>query len=91
MDEASGAVTVDGEPVQLTQAQSALLAAFMRHPNQLLSRNQLISLAFGGDFDGFDRAIDIQVARLRKQIHRSGREPIRTVYGAGYRFVVGTD
>ncbi|MDE2936403.1 MAG: response regulator transcription factor [Chloroflexota bacterium] len=66
LDESSGAVTVDGEPVQLTQAQAALLAAFMRHPNQLLSRNQLISLAFGGDFDGFDRAIDSQVARLRK-------------------------
>ena len=91
LDESSGAVTVDGEAVQLTQAQAALLAAFMRHPNQLLSRNQLISLAFGGDFDGFDRAIDSQVARLRKQIHRRGREPIRTVYGAGYRFVVGLD
>ena len=91
LDESSGAVTVDGETVQLTQAQAALLAAFMRHPNQLLSRNQLISLAFGGDFDGFDRAIDSQVARLRKQIHRGGREPIRTVYGAGYRFVVGLD
>ena len=91
LDESSGAVTVDGEAVQLTQAQAALLAAFMRHPNQLLSRNQLITLAFGGDFDGFDRAIDSQVARLRKQIHRRGREPIRTVYGAGYRFVVGLD
>ena len=91
LDESSGAVTVDGEAVQLTQAQAALLAAFMRHPNQLLSRSQLISLAFGGEFDGFDRAIDSQVARLRKQIHRDGREPIRTVYGAGYRFVVGRD
>ncbi|MXY00039.1 MAG: response regulator transcription factor [Chloroflexi bacterium] len=91
LDESSGAVTVDGEAVQLTQAQAALLAAFMRHPNQLLSRNQLISLAFSGEFDGFDRAIDSQVARLRKQIHRDGREPIRTVYGAGYRFVVGRD
>lgn len=91
LDEASGTATVNGESVHLTQAQAALLAAFMRHPNQLLSRDQLISLAFGGDFDGFDRAIDSQVARLRKQIHRSGWEPIRTVYGAGYRFVAGHD
>ena len=91
LNEAAGTVTVDGEPVQLTRAQIALLAAFMRHPNQVLSRDQLIWLAFGQEFEGFDRAIDSQVARLRKLIHRGGRRPIQTVYGAGYRFVTGGD
>ncbi len=81
-------VTVNGEPVTLSQAQIALLATFMRHPNQVLTRDQLISLTFSNEFDGFDRAIDNQVARLRKQINRNGRQPIQTVYGAGYRFVV---
>ena len=80
-------VTVDDEPVALSQAQLALLSTFMRHPNQLLTRDQLISLTFNDDFDGFDRAIDSQVARLRRQINRDGRQPIQTVYGGGYRFV----
>ena len=86
-NETTASVTVDGEPVDLSQAQIALLATFMRHPNQLLSRDQLISLTFPHDFDGFDRAIDSQVARLRKRIGSAGAQPIETVYGAGYRFV----
>ena len=88
LNETIRSVTVDGEPVDLSQAQIALLSTFMRHPNQVLTREQLISLTFNDEFDGFDRAIDSQVARLRRQISRDGRQPIQTVYGAGYRFVV---
>ena len=88
LNETTGVVTVGEEPVTLSQAQVALLSTFMRHPNQLLTRDQLISLTFDDEFDGFDRAIDSQIARLRKQIDRNGRQPIQTVYGAGYRFVV---
>ena len=88
LNETTGMVTVGEEPVTLSQAQIALLSTFMRHPNQLLTRDQLISLAFNDDFDGFDRAIDSQIARLRKQINRDGRQPIQTVYGGGYRFMV---
>lgn len=87
LNETTGIVTVDEEPVTLSHAHTALLSTFMRHPNQLLSRDQLISLTFDDDFDGFDRAIDSQISRLRKQINRDGRQPIETVYGAGYRFV----
>ena len=88
LDETAGSVTVNGEPVVLSQAQIALLSTFMRHPNQVLSRDQLISLTFDHEYQGFDRAIDSQVARLRKQISRDGSQPIQTVYGAGYRFMV---
>ena len=88
LNETTRVVTVDEEPVTLSQAQIALLSTFMRHPNQVLTRDQLISLTFNDDFDGFDRAIDSQIARLRRQITRNGRQPIQTVYGAGYRFVV---
>ena len=88
LNETTRSVTVNGEPVALSQAQIALLSTFMRHPNQVLTRDQLISLAFNDEFDGFDRAIDSQIARLRRQISRDGRQPIQTVYGAGYRFVV---
>ena len=88
LNETTGVVIVDNERVLLSRAQIGLLSTFMRHPNQLLTRDQLISLSFNDEFEGFDRAIDSQIARLRKQINRNGREPIQTVYGAGYRFVV---
>ena len=87
LNETTQSVTVDGEPVVLSQAQTALLSTLMRHPNQVLTRDQLISLSFNEEFDGLDRAIDSQIARLRRQISREGRQPIQTVYGAGYRFV----
>ena len=87
LNETTRSVTLDGEPVELSQAQIDLLPTFMRHPNQVLTRDQLISLTFNHEFHGFDRAIDSQVARLRKQISRDGSQPIQTVYGAGYRFV----
>ncbi len=88
LNETTRCVTVNDEPVVLSPAQLALLSTFMRHPNQVLTRDQLISLSFNDDFHGFDRAIDSQIARLRKQITRDGSQPIQTVYGAGYKFVV---
>ena len=88
LNETAGSVTVNEEPVILSQAQIALMSIFMRHPNQVLSREQLISLSLRQEFQGFDRAIDSQIARLRKQIGRDGKQPIQTVYGAGYKFVV---
>ena len=80
--------TIDGCHVLLSQTQFALLATFMRHPNQVLSRDQLIALALDDDFDGFDRAIDNHILRLRKHLALGGNQPIQTVYGTGYRFVV---
>ena len=88
LNETTRRVTVNEEPVTLSQAQIALLSTLMRHPNQVLSRDQLISLSFNDEFDGLDRAIDNQIARLRRQINRDGKQLIQTVYGAGYRFVV---
>ena len=88
LNETTRGVTINGEPITLSQKQHALLATFMRHPNQVLSRDQLIALTYSDEFTGFDRAIDSQIARLRKQIERHGSQPIHTVYGAGYKFVV---
>ena len=87
LSETTQGVTVGGEPVVLSQAQFALLSTLMRHPNQVLTRDQLISLTFNDEFDGLDRAIDSQIARLRRHLNRDGRQPIQTVYGVGYRFV----
>lgn len=87
VDEPAQIVRVDNETISLSQAQIALLATLMRHPNQVLSREQLIQLAFQDQYDGFDRGIDAHIKRLRKQIHRDDFAPIQTVYGAGYKFV----
>ena len=87
IDDATRQATVGERPVNLSPAQFALLSAFMRHPNQVLTREQLIALAFDDDFDAYDRAIDNHVLRLRKLIGSNGKQPIRTVYGCGYRFV----
>lgn len=87
VDETTRRVTVDEEPVNLSRTLYLLLAAFMRHPNQVLTRDQLIALAFDDDFDAYDRSIDNHIFRLRKQIAADGFQPIQTVYGTGYRFV----
>lgn len=87
IDETTRRVTVDEKPVNLSRTLYLLLAAFMRHPDQVLSRDQLIALAFDDAFDAYDRSIDNHVFRLRKQIAADGFQPIQTVYGSGYRFV----
>lgn len=87
IDDTTRRVTVNEQPISLSHAQFLLLATFMRHPNQVLTRDQLIDLAFNNDYDGYDRAIDSHISRLRRQIAVDGRQPIQTVYGTGYRFV----
>lgn len=87
LDESARTITINGQTIQLSATSFALLAVFVRHPNQVLSREQLINQALGDDFDGFDRSIDSYIRRLRQQLARSKRQPIQTVYGAGYKFV----
>ncbi len=87
IDETTRRVTVDEKPINLSRTLYLLLAAFMRHPNQVLTRDQLIALAFDDDFEAYDRSIDNHIFRLRKQIAADGFQPIQTVYGSGYRFV----
>ncbi len=78
----------DGEEVSLTTSDFDLLAAFVRHPQSVLSRDQLMDLTRGRDWSPFDRSIDNQIGRLRKKIERDPADPdlIKTVRGAGYVF-----
>ena len=64
---------------------------FAQHPRQPLAREKLMLLARGRDHDVFDRAIDVQVSRLRKLIEPDPANPryIQTVWGFGYVFVPG--
>lgn len=77
-----------GRPVLLSEGDHALLAAFVRRPGRILSRDQLLDIARGIDAASYDRAIDIAVSRLRRKLAEADPEPlIETVRGAGYRFL----
>jgi two-component system phosphate regulon response regulator OmpR len=79
----------DGTELALTTTEFNLLAAFARHPNRVLSREQLLDLAHGRGDDAFDRSIDIRIARIRRKVESDPARPqtIKTVRGAGYIFV----
>ncbi len=76
-------------PVPLTTGEFALLKVLVTHPRHPLSRDKLMELSRGRDHDPFDRAIDVQVSRLRKLIEPDHAKPrfIQTVWGHGYVFV----
>ena len=86
---ATRVLTKSGEPVSLTTGEFALLKALVTHPRHPLSRDKLMELARGRDHEPFDRAIDVQVSRLRKLIEADPAKPrfIQTVWGHGYVFV----
>ena len=78
--------TPDGVVVPLSGTEFKLLRVFLAHPNRVLSRDQLIELMISRDAGPFDRAIDVQVSRLRQRLRDDAREPriIKTVRGEGY-------
>ncbi len=78
----------DGEPVELSTREFALLKTLLMRAGRPLSRAQIIDLAMGRDAEVTDRAVDVQVVRLRKIIEDDPGKPqwIRTVWGHGYVF-----
>ncbi|MBS0560773.1 MAG: response regulator [Proteobacteria bacterium] len=78
--------TAEGTAVALTATEFDLLAALVRHPNRVLSRDQITDLVKGPGWAAFDRTVDTQIVRLRRKIERQPDAPelIRTVRGAGY-------
>jgi two-component system OmpR family response regulator len=76
----------DGVVVPLSGTEFKLLRAFLAHPNRVLSRDQLIELMISREAGPFDRAIDVQVSRVRQRLRDDAREPriIKTVRGEGY-------
>lgn len=76
-----------GGIVPLSAGEFGLLRAFAERPGRVLTRDQLLEAARGADADVFDRAMDVQISRLRKKLDDgSGRELIATIRGEGYRF-----
>jgi two-component system, OmpR family, response regulator len=79
----------DGTEVQITAMEFDLLKAFVDHPNQVLSRDRLLTLTRNREWEPFDRSIDIRITRLRRKVEDDPENPrsIRTVRGAGYMYV----
>lgn len=79
----------DGRPVSLSAGEFALLRAFAERPGRVMTRDQLLERARSADADVFDRAIDVQISRLRKKLDDgSGADLIVTLRGEGYMFDV---
>jgi two-component system phosphate regulon response regulator OmpR len=79
----------NGESKSLTTGEFAVMKAFARHPRQPLSREKLMELARGREYEVFDRSLDVQISRLRKLIEPDPSNPryIQTVWGLGYVFI----
>jgi DNA-binding response OmpR family regulator len=77
-----------GEEVRLTTGEFELLAALVKHANQVLSRDRLLDLSRHREAGPFDRTIDVQVGRLRRKLEDDPKNPamIKTVRGGGYMF-----
>ena len=77
-----------GENISLTTGELELLLTFVRRPHQVLSRDQLMNAVHGRDAGPYDRAIDVQIGRLRRKVELDPGDPrlIKSVRGAGYLF-----
>ncbi len=89
LDLAARTLRRESGDVTLTTGEFSLLRVFAQHPRQPLAREKLMMLARGRDHEVFDRAIDVQVSRLRKLVESDPGNPryIQTVWGFGYVYV----
>jgi len=89
LDLAARTLERDGQTTTLTTGEFSLIKVLVQHPRQPLAREKLMLLARGRDHEVFDRAIDVQVSRLRKLVEPDPANPryIQTVWGFGYVYV----
>ncbi len=82
-------VTVTGRPMDLTSTEFDLLVALIRAPGQVFTRAQLLDVAQGTTYEGYERTIDQHIKNLRHKIEPEPSRPryVLTVYGVGYKFV----
>jgi two-component system alkaline phosphatase synthesis response regulator PhoP len=78
-------VLVDGEPVDLTYTEFAILSYLARRPGWVFTRTQIVDAVKGYDYPVTDRAVDVQIVGLRKKLGAAGKY-VETVRGVGYRF-----
>ncbi len=87
MTEETRQVLAGGTELKLTPCEYNLLKMLLSHPDRIFSRNELINVVQGYDFEGYDRTIDSNVKNLRKKIAKylPDKDIISTIYGVGYK------
>ncbi|GMQ63364.1 response regulator transcription factor [Vallitalea maricola] len=77
-----------GEVLNITPNEYEILLLFVRNPNKVFTRSQIIDAALGYEFVGYDRTIDAHIKNLRKKLEDDIKKPgyLLTVYGVGYKF-----
>jgi len=80
-------VTLDGEQIEVTPKEFAILATLADEPGRAFSRMQLLDRAFGFDYFGLERTVDVHIMKIRRKIESDVSLPryLTTVYGVGYR------
>ncbi|KAF0224466.1 MAG: two component transcriptional regulator [Erysipelotrichaceae bacterium] len=76
------------EPVSFTPNEYKIFISLIKFPNKTFTRDELIQIALGQDFEGFDRAVDSHIKNIRQKIETDPKNPtyILTVHGIGYKF-----
>lgn len=87
IDFCNGKAYRDGREIPLTKQEFELLRALILNKNITLTREQLLNAAWGWEYDGDERTVDVHIQRLRKKLHWKGQ--IKTVYKTGYRLEFG--
>ncbi|MBT8357464.1 MAG: response regulator [Deltaproteobacteria bacterium] len=89
LNRAKQTLLIKDREIELSSTEFKLLEILMQHPNQVMSRNQLMDLARGRDFMAFDRSIDVHISKLRAKLEIDPRKPerIKTIWGTGYMYV----
>jgi DNA-binding response OmpR family regulator len=86
IDTTTRKVTRNGKELKLTLKEYSLLEYLMRHPNQAMNREQIVTNLWDFAFDSFSNVVDVHVNNLRKKIGDSGGKLLETARGIGYRF-----
>ena len=81
-------ITKQHTTVNLTPSELKILSALIKYPGKVFTRNELIEVALGEEFYGFDRAIDSHIKNLRQKIEDNPKDPkyVLTIHGKGYKF-----
>lgn len=74
--------------IKLTPNEYKILTTLIKYPNKVFTRDELITFAFGDEFEGYDRTIDSHIKNLRQKIENDPKSPVyvKTIHGVGYKF-----